>query len=66
MARTVDEKGFPIRCKHTEWAVIRDDGAEDIVCTRFTRTGYHVCDGDENCRYYEPMEGGQDGKDKDD
>ena len=56
-----DEEGFLIPCKHTDWKIVDDQENHDYVCMYFGNgtTGYHMCYGDENCRYYEPKGGEQ-------
>lgn len=58
-----DKDGFTIRCKHSEWRIINDQEDQDFVCDRFgtDALGYHMCFGDEFCRYYEPNEGSDNG-----
>lgn len=50
-----DNNGFLIHCKHCEWMIINDREDHDFVCRKLENwTGYHLCYGDENCRYYDP------------
>lgn len=51
-----DKDGFLIRCKHCEWMIYNDKEDKDFICQQFgdKTYGYHICYGDENCRYYEP------------
>ena len=51
-----DKDGFTILCKNCEWRIINNREDHDYVCTRFgdKMIGYHLCFGDDNCRYYEP------------
>ena len=51
-----DKDGFLIKCKNCEWMIINDWEDHDFVCRQFgdRMIGYHMCYGDEHCRYYEP------------
>lgn len=51
-----DAEGFLIPCKYCDWKIIDERDNHDFVCEKFARynTGYHICYGDENCKYYEP------------
>ena len=51
-----DEDGFLIRCKDTEWRIIDARDNHDYVCLRYgdKLSGYHLCYGDEKCKYYRP------------
>ena len=51
-----DKHGFIIPCVNTEWRIIDQRDNHDFVCMRFgdRMSGYHLCHGDENCRYYKP------------
>lgn len=51
-----DKNGFLIRCKNCEWMIYNDKEDKDFICQQFgdKTYGYHICYGDENCRYYEP------------
>lgn len=51
-----DKDGFLIRCKNCEWKIVNNREDQDYVCQKFgsSMISYHVCAGDEHCRYYEP------------
>lgn len=48
-----DEKGFLIRCIHSDWKIINERDDKDYVCTFFPTYNYsaHICYADEQCKY---------------
>lgn len=49
-----DEKGFLIRCIHSEWRIIDAQDNKDYVCMNELLTLEHYCYADEQCRLYNP------------
>lgn len=50
-----DKDGFTVKCIHCDWRIIDARDNKDFVCMKFgdRLSGYHLCYGDENCKYYQ-------------